>query len=279
MKKLLLTIDVEQDIPSKLNGSYKGIESLPQLLDLLKKMDIKASFFTTADVCIKYPEIMERIVTEEHQIGCHGYSHKELWFKTYKQQLKEIRKSTEVINNLLGIKPKIFRAPRFSVNEKTIRVLEELGYEIDSSVLPNNIVKELRGLITFHSHIGAHKVPYYPSSKNILEDGDTSVLEVPITENPMIKGAPIGAGFLNKYGIAKTFEVINEVKEEYLIFLIHPWELVDLSKYYPELDRWVLEICSENLNLYEDLFQLIQKSHLFCRFEDVFQKHKSFCVK
>jgi hypothetical protein len=88
----------------------------------------------------------------------------------------------------------------------------------------------------------------------------------------MIKGAPIGAGFLNKYGTEKTFEIINEVKEEYLIFLIHPWELVDLSKCYPKLDSWVLEICSEDLNLYEDLFKLLKEHYTFSNFKDLFHK-------
>ena len=273
MKKLLLTIDVEQDIPSKLNGSYKGIESLPQFLDLLKKMNLKASFFTTADVCIKYPEIMKRIVNENHQIGCHGYSHRELWFKTYNQQLKEIRKSTEIIKDILGIEPHIFRAPRFSANNKTIKVLEELGYEIDSSVLPNNVVKGFKGLFTFHSHIGAQNTPYHPSYKDIVKKGESPIIEVPLTENPTIEGAPIGAGFLNKFGAIKTCEIMNEVKEEYLIFLIHPWELVDLSKYYPSLDSWVLEICSENLRLYEEFFESLKKEYIFCNFKDLFQKH------
>lgn len=269
MKKFILTIDTEQDISSKLKNSYKGIDKLPLFLDLLKRMNIKACFFITADVCKRYPDTMKRLVEDGHEIGCHGYNHKELWFKTYNQQLKEIKKSTDIIHSILGVSPKMFRAPRFSVTKRTIKALEDLGYIIDSSILPNSVVKEYKGLITCHSHIGGPIQPYHPSRKNILEIGNSTIVEVPLSENPLLEGAPIGAGFLNKFGLSKTLEAIQQVKTDYVMFLIHPWELVDLFDYYPDLDSWITEICSGNLELYEELFSLMKKTHQFCTLEDL----------
>ncbi|KAF5436404.1 Peptidoglycan/xylan/chitin deacetylase [Candidatus Methanophagaceae archaeon] len=127
-------MDIEQDISSKLNESYKGVEVLPKFLDLLKKHDLKASFFTTADVCARFPNTIKRIVPEGHELGCHGLNHEMFWFKSYRKQYKEIKKATEIIEQVVGIRLKMFRTPNFGVSGKTVKALEQVGYEIDSSV-------------------------------------------------------------------------------------------------------------------------------------------------
>jgi peptidoglycan/xylan/chitin deacetylase (PgdA/CDA1 family) len=273
MKKIIITVDVEQDFPAKVKNGYLGVESLPQLLSILKQINIKATFFITADTCARYPEIMQQILDNGHLIGCHGYNHKELWFKTYYQQLKEIKKSTAIIVDTLGVQPKMFRAPRFSVNKNTIKALIKLNYEIDSSILPNHEVRMLKGIFRCHSHKNAPILPYYPSTKCILEkDTNSSLIEVPLTENPLLTGAPIGAGFLNKYGADKTLQAISMVKQDYVIFLIHPWELIDLSLYYPSLNPWVFEICSGNINEFEYFFKKLCNKYTICNLDDVLLK-------
>jgi len=261
MKKFIITIDIEQDISSKLKDSYKGIEALPEFLDLLKKHDLKACFFTTADVCIKYPEIIKRIVREGHELGCHGLNHEMFWFKSYRKQLREIKKATEIIENVSGIRPKMFRTPKFGVSGKTIKALEEVGYQIDSSVMPNAATRIFKGLYTVHSLVGAPRTPYYPSYKDVTKEGDSTILEIPLTESP-VKGVTIGSGSLNKFGIDKMVKAISQVEQDYIMFLMHPWELVNLRKYYPDLKEWVLELCSDNLGEFEKLFEYAKENYV-----------------
>lgn len=253
-------MDVEQDISSKLKESYKGVEALPKFLDLLKKHNLKASFFTTADVCMKYPEILKRIVKGAHELGCHGLNHEMFWFKSYKKQLMEIEKATRIIENISGIRPKIFRTPKFGVSGKTIKALEEVGYQIDSSVMPNAVTRIFKGLYKVHSLAGAPKTPYYPSYEDVTKKGGSTILEIPLTESP-IKGVTIGSGSLNKFGVDVVIEALSQIEQDYIIFLMHPWELINLRKFYPDLNEWVLELCSDNLEEFEKLFEYAKENY------------------
>lgn len=264
-------MDVEQDFPSKIKNGYVGIEHLQRFLLLLRQLDLDASFFITADVCNRFPETVRQIHSDGHLIGCHGYCHRELWFKTYRQQLDEIERATLVLSEVLGFRPSMFRAPRFSVNERTLKALEKLDYSMDSSILPNHEVRCFKGLIKCHSHKGAPVSPYHPSLKDIKVKGSSSLIEVPLTENPLFAGAPIGAGFLNKYGVDETLKAISLVQNDYVMFLLHPWELIDIGQYYPYLEDWILEICSGDLSILEQFFEAIKKEHIVCNFKDIMQ--------
>lgn len=273
MKRFIITIDIEQDISSKLKNSYKGVEALPLFLNLLKKFDLNASFFTTGDICIKYPEIIKKIVDDKHELGCHGLNHEMFWFKSYKDQLKEIEKATNIIEEVSSYRPKMFRTPKFGVSIKTIKALEKLDYEIDSSVMPNAVTKILKGLYKVHSLVGAPMMPYYPSYVDITKKGDSTILEIPLTESP-VKGMMIGSGSLNKFGVDKVIDAINLVEVDYIMFLIHPWELINLQKYYPNLPDWVLEISSDNLDEFEKLFLYIKKKFRISTIDDIAKDYK-----
>ena len=273
MKKFVITMDIEQDISSKLKSSYKGVEALPKFLDLLENHDLKASFFTTADVCIKYPDIIKRIVQEEHELGCHGLNHEMFWFKSYRKQLMEIKKATEIIENVTGIRPKMFRTPKFGVSGKTIRVLEKVGYEIDSSVMPNAVTRIFKGIYKVHSLAGAPKAPYYPSYENAAKKGDSTILEIPLTESP-VKDVTIGSGSLNKFGIKKMVDAINNVEQNYIMFLIHPWELIELREFYPHLKEWVLELGSGNLEEFEEFFEYVKKTYEISSIGEIAKNYK-----
>ena len=47
----------------------------PKLLDGLKERDVKATFFVIGEEAELYPEIIERMAKEGHEIGNHTYSH------------------------------------------------------------------------------------------------------------------------------------------------------------------------------------------------------------
>ena len=51
-------------------------EYTPELLDLLKQRNVKATFFVIGENAAKYPEIIGRIVNEGHKIGIHSFYHK-----------------------------------------------------------------------------------------------------------------------------------------------------------------------------------------------------------
>jgi peptidoglycan-N-acetylglucosamine deacetylase len=84
----------------------------PQLLDLLKKHNVKATFFVLGQKAELNPGIIQRIYDEGHQIGIHNYIHASNWLMTPWTIKKEhIHKSADIIEAITGARPTYYRPP------------------------------------------------------------------------------------------------------------------------------------------------------------------------
>lgn len=75
----------------------------PQILDVLKKYDLKATFFVVGKMAEQYPDIIKRIDAEGHSIGNHSYSHSYgyIYAKT-SNFIGELKRTEKVLKNILG---------------------------------------------------------------------------------------------------------------------------------------------------------------------------------
>lgn len=103
-------------------------EYTPLVLDILKKENVKATFFLIGKHVEKYPEIAKRIINEGHEIGNHTYSHKEMFPASRKRVLKEIVKCEKTVEKVTGIKPVLFRPPRGIYSEAVRKIVLQSGY-------------------------------------------------------------------------------------------------------------------------------------------------------
>ncbi|MCQ2203372.1 MAG: polysaccharide deacetylase family protein [Bacteroidales bacterium] len=102
----------------------------PKVLDVLKKHNIKATFFCIASEAEKYPDIVKRIVDEGHTIGQHTYYHNPMHsFYTGKKYLAELKKAHETFEKL-GIKIELFRPPLGITNAMIRWATEQMGYKV-----------------------------------------------------------------------------------------------------------------------------------------------------
>ncbi|OIK13017.1 polysaccharide deacetylase family protein [Bacillus sp. MUM 116] len=83
----------------------------PQLLDLLKKYDIKATFFVLGSKAEKYPELIARMHEEGHLIGIHNYVHKSNWVMSPWKIRQDLEKSATIIEKITGERPIFYRPP------------------------------------------------------------------------------------------------------------------------------------------------------------------------
>ncbi|MBU8918421.1 polysaccharide deacetylase family protein [Bacillus sp. FJAT-29953] len=83
----------------------------PQLLDLLKKYNIKATFFVLGSKAEKYPELIARMHEEGHLIGMHNYVHKSNWVMGPWTIRKQLGKTAAIIENITGERPIYYRPP------------------------------------------------------------------------------------------------------------------------------------------------------------------------
>ena len=82
-----------------------------QLLDVLAKHDVKATFFMIGNRIEKHPETVRRVIAEGHQVGNHSYSHPLLGFLPPSYVQRQIERTDKLLRQV-GVKGEIvFRAP------------------------------------------------------------------------------------------------------------------------------------------------------------------------
>ena len=105
----------------------------PQLLDLLAKHDVKATFFSIGHYAREQPELLREVAAAGHAIGNHTYSHIAMPFHTAGTLRQELRMATEAIEDAGVEMPQVqgrrlMRPPWGRRRPGTLRLLREEGY-------------------------------------------------------------------------------------------------------------------------------------------------------
>ncbi|QAY65212.1 polysaccharide deacetylase family protein [Paenibacillus protaetiae] len=83
----------------------------PQLLDLLKQYDAKATFFVVGSHAEHHPELLQRMHQEGHIIGIHNYVHKTNWFMLPRTVTRHIAMTNDLIEKATGVRAAYYRPP------------------------------------------------------------------------------------------------------------------------------------------------------------------------
>ncbi|PYG88594.1 polysaccharide deacetylase [Ruminiclostridium sufflavum DSM 19573] len=104
-----------------------GASDIPQILDILKKENVKASFFMVGQWAEKYPEAVKLIAKEGHDIANHGYSHLKMSTVGKEKCKSEIELCNKKLEEISGVKVKLFRPPYGDYNNIVVDTCNELG--------------------------------------------------------------------------------------------------------------------------------------------------------
>lgn len=118
MKRVALTFD---DGPS---------EWTPAVLELLREHGVPATFFLIGARVHERPETARRILAEGHELGSHTLTHPRLTELGDEEIRAEIAGGIEAIDEVLGERPRLFRAPGFHADERVLEIVSEL--ELDA---------------------------------------------------------------------------------------------------------------------------------------------------
>ncbi|MFE0512586.1 polysaccharide deacetylase family protein [Streptomyces sp. NPDC058964] len=103
-------------------------ENSARLLDILKEKQVPATFFLLGKRHIlKYPELVERMAAEGHEVASHTWDHKILTRISEKEIREELVRTNEAIERLVGHPPTLMRPPQGRTNDTVHRVCRELG--------------------------------------------------------------------------------------------------------------------------------------------------------
>lgn len=126
----------------------------PKVLKILKKEDVKATFFVIGKNVEAHPEIVKQAYEEGHYIGNHGYSHNNsILYKNDENFINEIRKTDEAISKAIGeenYSSKIFRFPNGFMSksyrkrkDRAEELLKEMNYSyLDWNCLNNDSIRK-----------------------------------------------------------------------------------------------------------------------------------------
>jgi peptidoglycan-N-acetylglucosamine deacetylase len=211
---------IQKNIPIK-NKTTKLVKGIDKILDWLRKNEIYATFFVVGELLEETPELMDKIIQNDHEIAFHSMYHKNLKLQnkeTFTKELSTFQKLTQ--KRSIG-----FRAPTFSLNNSTswlIEVLEDFNYKYDSSVVP--VKTQLYGIPN------AEIKPYKISQNNLQNNNHNGkIIEFPLlTTNFFGKTIPSGGGFYLRALPMKFIQ--NAIKHNISMnipssFYIHSWEL------------------------------------------------------
>ena len=133
---ILLSFDIEEfDVPLEhgIEVPFEqqmavSIEGTRKILACLKRHQIHATFFCTANFAAHAPEIIENILQDGHEIASHGYYHSSF-------EMEDLKRSREFLEQQTGQPVKGFRMARMMpIDEKEIK--KEFGYnDIINAVL------------------------------------------------------------------------------------------------------------------------------------------------
>jgi len=141
----------------------------PKILDELKKVNIKATFFMLGEHVAKYPEIARRVAEEGHEIGNHTYDHHVLLYYKADELEKELKNTERIIQKVTGQSTRYFRPPKAWLTAQEKKEIEGLGYKIvlwslnskdwvtfDDKYIVKYIVRNIRpgDIILFHDSGG-----------------------------------------------------------------------------------------------------------------------------
>jgi polysaccharide deacetylase family protein (PEP-CTERM system associated) len=224
--KNALTIDVEEffqvhalsgavqiskwdEFPSSIN------ENTSIILDILERKNTNATFFCLGWIAERNRQLIKRISDSGHEIASHGYAHQVIYSQDRQTFKEDVKKSKSIIEDITG-KPVLgYRAPTYSITDKTLwalDVLQELDFKYDSSIFP-----------VHHDNYGIPDAPRFP-----YRIEGSSLAEFPISTVKLggLNFPIAGGGYFRLFPYLLTKLGLKSVESQGqpFIFYLHPWE-------------------------------------------------------
>ena len=110
-----------------------------RLLDQFATAGVHVTCFVLGWVAERHPALVRRIVADGHELASHGYWHRLIYTQTPDEFREDVRHSKRLLEDLGGVAVSGYRAPCFSVVERSLWALDVLieeGFTYDASVFP-----------------------------------------------------------------------------------------------------------------------------------------------
>lgn len=122
--------DINSNYVSLMFNVYWGEEYLDEILKVFESYNVKTTFFVGGSWADDHYEYVKKIFEKGHEIGNHGYFHKNQSKLSYEENVREIKSNNLVIKGLCGIDMNLFAPPSGDYSKDTIKAAENLDMKV-----------------------------------------------------------------------------------------------------------------------------------------------------
>ncbi|MCW5848619.1 MAG: polysaccharide deacetylase [Anaerolineae bacterium] len=118
-------------------GEYGANVGVPRVLDLLRRYDLRATFFIPGHTIDSFPEVVATVLEAGHEVAHHSYAHVDPSQQTPDEERRDMERALTSLEQV-GVKPLGFRSPSADFSSATLGLLEEYGFQYDSSLMADD---------------------------------------------------------------------------------------------------------------------------------------------
>lgn len=124
-------------------GQYGNRVGVPRILTILRRHDVRASFYVPAVTALLHPDEQRQVAAEGHEIGIHGWIHELNSNLDHDTERDLMLRSADTLERITGTRPVGLRTPSWDFSPHTLRIVRDMGLRYDSSLMADEDCYEL----------------------------------------------------------------------------------------------------------------------------------------
>lgn len=125
--------------PVQTRGNFGPEVAVPRILELFDRYDLTCTFFIPGKVAEDWPETVQSIHDAGHEIGLHGYRHRNPADMSADEEAEDLERSIEVYEELIGERPVGYRSPAADLSNNSLDILRDKGILYESSFIDSDM--------------------------------------------------------------------------------------------------------------------------------------------
>jgi polysaccharide deacetylase family protein (PEP-CTERM system associated) len=205
----------------------RTVANTERILALLDRHGARGTFFVLGWTATRHPDLVRRIAAAGHEVASHGFDHELIYNQDPVAFRSDVRRARGVLQDLIGRGVYGYRAPSYTIVERTrwaLPILAEEGYLYDSSVFPIH-----------RRRYGMPRAPRFPWRVTLADGRGLAEFPLPTIHCGLFNLPATGGAYLRLLPFSLQRWALGRMraKRRPFVLTVHPWELDPLQPRFP----------------------------------------------